>query len=407
MEDILFLVHRIPYPPNKGDKIRSFNILKWLASEYRVHLGCFIDEPEDRAYKEKLDQLCYNTKAIDISKQFSTVKSSLGLLRGEALTLPYYYRREMKNWVDETIINNKIKKVVVFSSSMAQYVDKARHAELYRVIDFVDVDSDKWRQYAESKKAPVSWVYQREYKLLRQYELEVTSRFDHATFVSDQESEFFQNFLPSCDVEKVSAIGNGVDTEFFNKEIIASNESLEGERYIVFTGAMDYWANADAAIWFCNNVWPLISEKLPELKLYIVGANPTGKVQELARNQRVVVTGRVEDIRPYIKQALVSVAPLLIARGIQNKVLEAMALEKPVVATPAAIEGITDATSKLAVSVEENPEKFASAVFDYCNAVINNNGQLRNETIANREFVLDVFSWQSQLSKLHSLLEKA
>lgn len=405
MEDILFLVHRIPFPPNKGDKIRSFNLLKWLSKHYQVHLGYFVDEPEDEQYKSELAPYCKLIHAVSINKMYSTLRSSVALFSAQALTVPYYFRLNMQSWVDEVINARNIQKAIVYSSSMAQYLDGPKYQNMCRVIDFVDVDSDKWRQYAQSKKIPLSWIYQREHRLLQRYEVHISEQFKHATFVSEEESNFFESLLAPALAQKISSVGNGVDTIYFDRRNLATSKQPEPRPYIVFTGAMDYWANVDAMLWFCQQVWPIVKQNIPELELYIVGSNPSSKVKELEAIAGVVVTGRVDDIRPYIDRALVTVAPLLIARGIQNKVLEAMAMEKPIVATRAAIEGITRETTDLAVSVCDQARDFGNAVIEYCQKAQNKDSSMEGICYANRQFVLDNFSWDSQLNSFQPLLE--
>ena len=150
MQDFLFLAHRIPYPPNKGDKIRSYHLLKYLASSYNIHLGTFIDDPDDWKHTDKLDTICAETCYLGLNSLHAKIKSLQGLLTGEALSLPYYKNQAMQAWVNKTINAHSIKKVLIFSSVMAQYINETHDVEI--IVDFVDVDSDKWRQYADSKK---------------------------------------------------------------------------------------------------------------------------------------------------------------------------------------------------------------------------------------------------------------
>ena len=162
MEELLFLAHRIPYPPNKGDKIRSWHILKHLARSYRVHLGAFVDDPGDWRYRDRIEQLCASTCLLPLHPAAAKLSSLGGLLSGTALSLSYFRDRRMQRWVNTMLERSEIQKVFVFSSPLAQYVLTATSPEMRRVIDFVDVDSDKWRQYAERKRWPFSWLYRRE-----------------------------------------------------------------------------------------------------------------------------------------------------------------------------------------------------------------------------------------------------
>jgi sugar transferase (PEP-CTERM/EpsH1 system associated) len=339
MKKLLYLVHRIPYPPNKGDKIRSFHFLRALAEKYQIYLGTFIDDVDDQQYVEALQSFCRETCCITLDPKVAKIKSLVGLLSGEALSLPYYRNQILQQWVDRVIQEHAIDRVLIFSSPMAQYVQK--HAQLHFVADFVDVDSDKWRQYAESKSWPASWIYRREASKLLDFETYIAAQATTTVFVSEQESALFKTLAPMSAV-KIGFVNNGVDTDFFDPELDFSSPFTHDELSIVFTGAMDYWANVDAVVWFAQQVMPWIRQRQPEAKFYIVGSKPTRAVQQLAGDDpNIIVTGRVEDVRPYILHASVIVAPLRIARGVQNKVLEAMAMAKPVVVTSAAMEGVS------------------------------------------------------------------
>ena len=356
MEDILYLVHRIPYPPNKGDKIRSFHLLKHLAQSYKVHVGAFVDDPDDWRYAEALAQLAGGEiKLLPLNSRMATLKSALGLLTGEPLTLRYYHDARMQHWVDELLARQPISRALVYSSSMAPYLMK--HPQLHRIIDFVDIDSDKWRQYAEKKPWPMNWVYRREARALFDYEQRVTREFAAAAFVSEVEAALFKRLAPDC-ADKVFGFSNGVDTEHFSPAHPFPSPYIAGEQVLVFTGAMDYWANVDAVTWFAQAVFPAVLHTHPGVRFYIVGARPTPQVQALARQNGVVVTGTVPDTRPYIAHAALAVAPLRIARGIQNKVLEAMAMGKATVVSTQALEGI-DAVPGKEVLLAPDAESFA------------------------------------------------
>jgi len=396
MQKLLYLVHRIPYPPNKGDKIRSFNFLKALASEFEIYLGTFIDDPSDKDYVDELKTYCADYVCIDLQPTLAKLTSASGFLTGEALSLPYYRNQGLQDWVDRTIDEQNIDRALIFSSPMAQYLEK--HTRLYRVADFVDVDSDKWRQYADSKSWPASWIYRREAQKLLAYETNIASQSAMTLFVSEREAELFQQLAPSV-AEKVSFVNNGVDTNFFNPELSFVSPFAENETAIVFTGAMDYWANVDAVVWFAQKVLPAVKEQQPTVKFYIVGSKPAKDVQQLAEaDDAVVVTGRVDDVRNYVAHASLVVAPLRIARGIQNKVLEAMAMAKPIVATPAAMEGISG-NSAIQIAIAEAPESFADAVTSALR-------QPRNAVAENRQYVQAEFSWQQNGQRLCDFLSK-
>ena len=393
-EPLLFLCHRIPFPPNKGDKIRSFNMLKALSEFYDIYLTCFVDDPFDWQYADKLDKYCQQKLLIKQNKTLSKIKGLQAFISGEAISVPYYYNREMAKWTSDIITVHNIKQVFVYSSSMAQYVEGERYLSQNRIIDFVDVDSDKWNQYAEGKTGLARWVYKREWRKLQSLENKIAEKFQHSLFVSPQEANLFKLQVPQSVSLKVSSMLNGVDTEFFdpkNSDVEAMDENID----VVFTGAMDYWANVDAVIWFCHKVWPLIRAKHPNARFYVVGGNPSPQVKALDAKQGIKVTGRVVDVRPYILGAKVAVAPLQIARGLQNKVLEAMSMAKPVVVTSMAIEGIEGRNDNVRVS--DDPQLFCDHVCDYL--------ELSQSAGQSRQWILDNLQWNESLSRLPTLFK--
>ena len=396
MKKLLYLVHRIPYPPNKGDKIRSFHFLKALAEEYEIFLGTFIDDSEDKQYVDALKPYCKDSFCVDLQPKLAKLISLSGFLRNEALSLPYYRSQALQAWVDRVIDTHHIDQAMIFSSPMAQYLVK--HPQVDLVADYVDVDSDKWLQYAKSKPLPASWVYERESQKLLDYEANMASRAKSTLFVSEQESKLFKQLAPLV-AEKIDYVNNGVDTVFFDPLLTYESPFSQTEIAIVFTGAMDYWANVDAVIWFAQHVFPLVKQRCADARFYIVGSKPTRQVLQLAdADNSIIVTGRVEDVRHYVANAAVVIAPLRIARGIQNKVLEAMAMAKPVVVTPAAIEGIV-ISENIQVAVAEAPSEFAEQVIKYLNA-------LDSIALENRQYVQAEFSWQQNGKRLCEILAR-
>ncbi len=395
MEKILFLVHRIPYPPNKGDKIRSFNFLKALSSNFEVYLGTFIDDEHDWNYVEQLNEFCKESYCLPLNPLKAKIKSLSGLISNEALSLPYYASDKMQQWVDEQIGQYHIKKAVIFSSVMSKFL---MHHPVEIISDFVDVDSDKWRQYAEKKCWPESWIYQRESKKLLEYEKKVAERSKVALFVSDKEAELFQQFLPELK-HKIKGVNNGVDADLFDPEQSYTNPYNENDQVIVFVGAMDYWANIDAVIWFADEVFPLILQQHPTSKFYIVGSKPGNEVAKLGDRPNITVTGRVEDVKDYLFFANFAVAPLRIARGIQNKVLEAMAMNKIVIATSAAMEGIEGYEGRDVLKTDEAKE-FSAFACELLRSPSN-----KNTSKNNRQFVQDNYSWNSNTEKLINFIK--
>lgn len=393
---LLMLVHRIPYPPNKGDKIRSFHLLKNLSQHYNVYLACFVDDAFDEQYIPELKQWCSAFCCIRLYKTQAMLRGLTAFLTNKAVTLPYYYSSEMTRWVQQQVAEHNITQALVYSSAMAQYVENLAGVNT-KVIDFVDIDSDKWQQYAKRSRGIKRWFYQRESRLLQRYEVKICQLFDRSLFVSEDEAKAFRNLVPVNAQGKVHSLSNGVDIDYFNPaQALPQPEISLPADYIVFTGAMDYWANVDAVCWFCQHIWPNLRQHYPSLQFVIVGGNPHPDVKALGGLAGVVVTGRVTDVRPYIRGAQFAVAPMLIARGIQNKVLEAMAMDKAVVCTTMAMEGINAPLSNT-TCIADSAEDFIKQ----CLTLLAASTQPGN----NRKWVITHFSWQYTLTRLNGFIQ--
>jgi sugar transferase (PEP-CTERM/EpsH1 system associated) len=322
----------------------------------------------------------------------SRLHSLSGLISGKALTLPYYKNKTLQNWVDRLMSDLCVEKVVVFSSAMAQYVEKFEQA--LRIMDFVDVDSDKWTLYAKSKAWPLDQVYRREGRLLGRYERKIAGEFDASFFVSPQEAALFRTLAPES-ATRIHTYSNGVDADYFSPDRPYPAPFPSTEQAIVFTGAMDYWPNIDAVNWFARDIFPLVLIEKPDARFYIVGSNPSGAVTQLANRPGIVVTGRVDDVRPYLAHAILAVAPLRIARGIQNKVLEAMSMGTPVVASPQALEGIA---STGGCRSGRDAEEFAAHILELLRSE-------RSTGSAGRACILQHYDWDRNLAHLSSHLD--
>lgn len=272
-------------------------------------------------------------------------------------------------------------------------------------MDFVDVDSDKWRQYADESSVPVKLIYWLESKLLVKYEKKINNGFDYSVFVSQPEAELFLRLNPAA--KRVKAIPNGVDHVYFSprsegaSSAAVLNPPVSGSKtpVLLFTGAMDYHANVDGVMWFCNEIFPLIRRENPSAEFYVVGSNPTPEVKRLAEKPGVKVTGFVEDIRPYYRVADVCVIPLRLARGIQNKVLEAMSMAKLVVTTSKALEGI-GAMPEEHVLVADDAREMAASV----SQLLRSEDKRKLLGQKAREFVVSRFDWSVNMRMFEDLL---
>lgn len=358
--NILFLCHRIPFPPNKGDKIRSYHILTHLAKEHTVHLGAFVDDPADMRYADTLRGIIGGECELVPLGAAARMRMALAFARGAPLSASYFASDRLARWLDRILQKHDIGRAIVFSTAMAPYLLERGDFDLKRVIfDMVDVDSDKWRQYAGAAAGLRAWIYRREMRTLLALERRAAFAFGATLLVSPHETETFAQLAPES-TERLYSVVNGVDLKFFAPNGAYPNPFGANEIPVVMTGMMDYWPNAEGAIWFARSVLPLIRATRPEARFYVVGARPSGGVRSLAAPD-VVITGKVDDVRPYLAHAGAVVAPLKLARGLQNKVLEGMAMAKPVVTTAAAAQAL-DVSSGKELWIADEPEAFARAV---------------------------------------------
>jgi sugar transferase (PEP-CTERM/EpsH1 system associated) len=285
---------------------------------------------------------------------------------------------------------------------MAPFSDAAPHFVGRRVIDFVDVDSQKWADYAARTKPPRRWIYRREAALLRREEAAIAARFDCALLVSDEEAALF-NALHPATAAKVGALRNGVDDRYFNPSLDFTNPYGDMAPTVVFTGMMDYWANVDAVVWFADEVFPRLRAALPELRFAVVGGRPSPEVVRLGQRAGILVTGRVADVRPYVRHATLAVAPMRIARGVQNKVLEAMAMGRAVLTTPEGATGIDALDGRdLAVAPAE-PQAMAARLL----ALLTDEAQRSAIAARGRAVIEARYTWSRQLENLNPLIEGA
>ena len=335
MGDILFLSHRVPYPPDRGDKIRGFHILKHLASRSRVHIAAFADDPRDLRAKSGLRP--FTASRTVLPRGTSKLRAmSQALLQGRPASVTAFDDAVMRSAVAAVLARESIEAIYVFSSQMAQYLPEKTDARV--IMDFVDVDSAKFADYAITARWPLDRLYAREARLLLAHDRDVARRVDASLFVSEAEAALFR---ARSGAVRVHAVENGIDTERFDPDAKFERVVAQGE-LIVFTGQMDYPPNVEAVTWFARDILPLAKARRPEARFAIVGRAPTSEVRALAARD-VIVTGEVEDVRGWLAAADAVVAPLKLARGVQNKVLEAMAMARPVVASTAAAEGIDHA----------------------------------------------------------------
>ena len=396
MPDLLFLAQRLPYPPTKGEKIRAFHELKYLAQWYDIHLGCLVDDPDDLQYIDALRPLCRDIHVAQVNRRIARRTCVGGLLTGDALSVVYFRHRGLTDWVRGVLETVRPAITFVYSSNMAPYV-LDRPATGTRVVDLVDVDSEKWRAFAASAKPPMRWVYRREWHKIASLERRIARECDLSVLVSDAEAALFAARHPDC-ADRIRGVSNGVDHRYFDPTLDHQPVYDTSQPNFVFTGTMDYPPNVDAVVWFAREILPLIQASLPAARFHVVGSNPAPEVLKLRRLDGVSVAGRVPDVRPYIAHATASVAPMRIARGIQNKVLEAMAMARPVVLTAAALEGIA-ADPAREVIVADTTADFAAAC---CRLAGTTDGPAIGA--AARDRIIRDYDWAATLRRFDDIL---
>jgi len=394
MAKILFLAHRVPFPPNKGDKIRAFHILEHLRARHQVWLGAAADDPQDMMHLAPARQRHAGVHFGLVGGLTRICNMMSAGLTGAPLSVARFRERKLARWIDGVLDDVKPDLVYVYSSALAQYVIGRLPSGTGLIVDFVDADAEKWRAYAAKSPPPMRWIYAREFDRLVRYEAALMSTADAGVLVSETE-RLLQAGYARDHAARLHVISNGVDTGYFAP---AEPANRAARADIVFTGTMDYLPNIQAVCWFAREVLPVVRSAFPHATFRIVGAKPAAEVHALAELAGVEVTGAVPDVRPYLHSAAVVVAPLQIARGIQNKVLEAMAAARPVVATPQALDGI-DAKIGSDVLVAEGRDAFADAVM----AVLGGDTPASLGQRA-RAYVLARHQWQDKLASLDGLI---
>ncbi|HJS12186.1 TIGR03087 family PEP-CTERM/XrtA system glycosyltransferase [Sphingopyxis sp.] len=397
MPEILFLVHRAPWPPDRGDRIRSWHMFEALAKLAPVHVAALADNASEAATAQaKMAPLCESLR-IEERRASRPLALAQAVLHGEPVSNRLFRNGALERHVAGLIAHGGITHIVAFSGQMAQYIPGDFDGRV--LMDFVDVDSAKFATYAEQdKRQPLSWVHAREARVLGAYEAEVARRVDASLFVSETEAALFRR-QGGLGADKVRAVENGIDTGRFDPAIPLDAVGAGEGPLAVFTGQMDYRPNIDAVRWFAADILPLIRQRHPQTSFAIVGRAPTDEVRALERLPGVTVTGEVPDVRPWLAAADAVVAPLLLARGVQNKLLEAMAMARPVVASAAAATGI-DAVPGEHLLVADNAAGIAEAV---C-ALFDDRAAAAKMGQAARARMIARYGWEARLAPLGELL---
>lgn len=397
----LILTHRVPVPPNRGDRIRTCNFLRHIAKRADVWLGCLADEPVSDDTWKTLRSLCHRVAIVPVEPRKRWLRAGASLLSGKTISEGAFSSPRLRQIVSQWAGQIQFDSALCSSSALAPYLQIENLERTPRFVDLIDVDSEKWFDYAQASGFLKRGIFQLEGSRLRKLESGIADWANGITVVSEPEAEIYRSFRPDGPIE---AIPNGVDVDYFSPESATSTpDGVEmdssSQSGCVFVGALDYKPNVDGIVWFSRTVWPTIHRQRPDQTLRIVGHEPVADVQKLAEIPGVEVIGTVPDVRPFLSQAAVAVVPLHIARGVQNKVLEALAMAKAVVASPDPLVGLrVEDSVQLFKAVE--PEQWVRCVI----RLLDDAHLRRDVGIAGQAYVTAHHRWEQCLEPLMRFL---
>lgn len=398
--NILILSHRVPFPPNKGEKIRTFHQIKRLKElGHELYLVSPLEDGDELPFFDQLAASFFHSIIYEPLPN-KALRLAKGLLKGSSLSVANFYHAKIQSRMDELLESQQFDAIICTASSMAEYVFNSRSLASVAqkpllIMDFMDVDSDKWGQYQQNSILPLSWVYGREQKLLSRYERRIATEFDACYLIAQAEVDLFKQNIGHFD--NIHVLGNGMDCNTFHP---APNKVNNPNPVFLFTGVMDYKPNVDAVVWFVENCWQTIRKRYSGATFIIAGMNPNTEVAKLAEIHGIVVTGYVDDILPYYHCADVFIAPFRLARGVQNKILQAFACGLPVVATPMGAEGILCEQDKN-ILLALQPEEFVQQI----DSLISHPELAQSLGQQARNLIVEHYSWEGQLSPIVNLLE--
>jgi len=386
---ILFLAQRVPYPPNRGDKISTWNMIERMRRSHEVRVVAFAHDREDLDAARELERRGYAVRAFPFHPRWARIRSLPLLLTRKPLTMSVYGSNALQAEVLRQ--GREVDLGYAYSSSMSAFLLPLEGVA--RVNHIAELDSDKWRQYAGYKRFPMSWLYRREWRTLEAVERKICHAVEANVLCTSVEERIFRERIPGA--ESV-VIRNGVDLRYYRP----SPQEAEPGR-LVFVGVMDYYPNVEGCLWFAHEILPRIRERCPEARLSIVGSRPAPEIRRLARIPGVEVTGFVDDPREWLRRAAVSIAPMRIARGVQNKVLEAMAMGLAVVGTRAATQGVEGRAGRDFLEADD----VAGQVEAIC-GLLRDSGRARELGSNARRFVEEAHDWEKTLAVLDETLER-
>lgn len=388
-DPVLYLTHRVPFPPDKGDRIRNYHVLRQMAARGRVWLGCLADEPVTAVAANELGRLCERVAFVPVNRLSRWLRAGVSLLRGRSVSEGAFAEPGLTRVIQGWAAEQRFQAAVVSASSMVPYLKIPALTGVASVVDLVDVDSQKWLDFAAvSRSAPKRWLYRVEASRVRKLERGLPGWVRGVAVVSRAEADVFDAFAGAG---TATIAANGVDLDYFRPD----PEPNPAPQTCVFVGALDYLPNVDAAVWFAREVWPAIRERCPSAEFRIVGRQPASEVVRLADLPGVRLVGQVSDVRLHVTSAAVVVVPLRLARGIQNKVLEALAMGKPVIATPPALAALRTETGRHLLAAS-TPAEWVEVLCD----LFADPARCQELGAAGRRFVEENHHWERCLNPL-------
>jgi sugar transferase (PEP-CTERM/EpsH1 system associated) len=379
---ILFLTHRVPFPPNKGDKIRTFHQLEHLAARHNVYCACFVDRPADEVNAIALRQWCKGVIAVPWNRRVAIRRAAMSVLKGRSLTCASYDDSAMWRYLREWAREIPFDVVTAFSACMAPYA--WAFPAKRRVLDLCDIDSQKWLDYADDTSFPLSAAYRTERRRLGAFERRCVDHFDATIVATDRERGLID---PEKNQRTLHVVPNGVYLPALAPEPPSANAPI-----VTFVGAMDYRPNVEGVIWFIRCIWPHVMRTVPNAKFAIVGANPVPRILQLSKCEGVIVTGEVPDVQTHLRSSRVVIAPMPIVRGIPNKVLEAMSQARPVVGTSGVAAALC-AQSGRHLLIGDSPAAFIDGVV----GLLTQGTQCDRIAAAGYRFVAAHYQWEELL----------
>lgn len=388
---VLFLTHRLPYAPNRGDRIRAYHIVKSLAARMDVEVVSLVHDDHEMAQVERLRQMGVRVTPIRVPRVRNLANAALRLLGPQPLTHLLLAAPELTAMLRRIVAERPPDVVLAYCSGMARFALEPPLSTFPLVVDLVDVDSEKWAALAQSSRWPMRWIYAREAQHLARFEQRIAAAAKTTLVVSDREAGALRALAPDA---KILVIPIGVDLQPLVPQAAAAALPV-----VVFCGVMNYTPNVEGALWFCEKVWPAIRRRRPDAQLILLGSDPAPAIRQLHSTANgIEVTGTVEDVRPYLWRSAVAIAPLLTARGTQTKVLEALGAGLPVIVTLPVLDGLPSAV-RSACRLGTSAELFAEETLDLLSLPPAGRRQLAGAAD------LEALAWETQLGPLLDLLE--